>query len=141
VELLQALACAVKVDDAARARVSRTSEMWNFIVAPDFCADFADIKMVDEKLVFMRPPLGRLNLSVFRVIGNPRSLVAKLAESDVSIDESRARGRRALTIDVACRGVGFDKLRRRRGLKYGPALSLCQPDSKPYGGSLTLTDG
>jgi hypothetical protein len=36
VELLQALAWAVKVDDAARARVSKNSERRNFIGPPDF---------------------------------------------------------------------------------------------------------
>jgi hypothetical protein len=34
VKLLQALAWAVKVDDAARARVNRKSEMRDFIVPP-----------------------------------------------------------------------------------------------------------
>jgi len=36
VKLLQALAWAVKVDDAAKVRVSRKSEMRDFIVPPDF---------------------------------------------------------------------------------------------------------
>jgi hypothetical protein len=38
VKLLQALAWAVKVDDAARARVNRNSKMRDFMVPPEFFA-------------------------------------------------------------------------------------------------------
>jgi hypothetical protein len=38
--LLQSLAWAAKVDDAARARVSKISEMRNFIVPPIFSSEF-----------------------------------------------------------------------------------------------------
>jgi hypothetical protein len=38
VKLLQALAWAVKVDDAAKARVNNKSEMRDFMVPPEFFA-------------------------------------------------------------------------------------------------------
>ena len=56
VELLQALAWAVKVDDAARARASRKSEMRDFIVAPEVLR-FSELEPRESARVVFRGPV------------------------------------------------------------------------------------
>src|SRR5216684_2093339 len=55
VKLLQAMAWAVKVDDAARARVSSNSEMRDFMVPPYFLSASSNLDALDQML---NPPSG-----------------------------------------------------------------------------------
>src|SRR6266567_4328484 len=92
VKLLQAMAWAVKVDDAARARVSRNSEMRDFMVPPYFLSASSNLDALDQRL---NPP--------------PACTIASLAASG-QCTEGESRGE--LVVNCPTAGIWGGWLRR-----------------------------